>query len=179
QGVDFKAGYTWNNDYGTFRVGLDYTHIDQFKVDIPGLDLGLQATGKFDAAGVDGEQNIVRPVPDNRGNINFSWAKDNHRVSIFNRHIGSFQVLSHDDFMANPNSAEANKAYAKSMTDSYNTWDIQYAYTRDWGNSSSIFTVGVIDATNEDIPLFRRQAYHSSVYDPRGRRWYARVLWQF
>ena len=49
QGVDFKAGYTWNNDYGTFRVGLDYTHIDQFKVDIPGLDLGLQATGKFDA----------------------------------------------------------------------------------------------------------------------------------
>ena len=179
QGVDFKAGYTWNNDYGTFRVGLDYTHIDQFKVDIPGLDLGLQATGKFDAAGVDGEQNIVRPVPDNRGNINFSWAKDNHRVSIFNRHIGSFQVLSHDDFMANPNSAEANKAYAKSMTDSYNTWDIQYAYTRDWGDSSSIFTVGVIDATNEDIPLFRRQAYHSSVYDPRGRRWYARVLWQF
>ena len=65
------------------------------------------------------------------------------------------------------------------MTDSYNTWDIQYNYTRDWGDSTSVFTVGVIDATNEDVPLFRRQTYHTSVFDPRGRRWYARVLWQF
>ena len=179
QGFDFKAGYTWGNDYGTFRVGLDYTHVDEFIVDIPGLELGLQATGKMDAAGADGEQNIVRPVPDNRGTLSFSWNRNDHRVSIFNRHIGSFQVLSHRDFLANPNTAEINKGYAKGMTDSYNTWDIQYNYTRDWGESNSIFTVGVIDATNEDVPLFRRNAYHTSVFDPRGRRWYARVLWQF
>ncbi|MFL2872532.1 MAG: TonB-dependent receptor domain-containing protein [Pseudohongiellaceae bacterium] len=179
QGIDFKAGYTWNNDWGTFRVGVDYTHIDEFVVDIPGLELGLQATGKMDAAGGDGEQNIVRPVPDNRGNITFSWARENHRVSVFNRHTGSLQVLGHRDYMANPNTAEINKGYAKSMTDSYNTWDVQYNYTRDWGDSTSIFTVGVIDATNEDVPLFRRQSYHTSVFDPRGRRWYARVLWQF
>ena len=179
QGIDFKAAYTWNNDWGTFRVGVDYTHIDEFVVDIPGLELGLQATGKMDAAGGDGEQNIVRPVPDNRGNITFSWARENHRVAIFNRHIGSLQVLGHRDFMANPNTPEVNKEYAKSMTDSYNTWDIQYNYTRDWGDSTSVFTVGVIDATNEDVPLFRRQSYHTSVFDPRGRRWYARVLWQF
>ena len=179
QGIDFKAGYTWNNDWGTFRVGVDYTHIDEFVVDIPGLELGLQATGKMDAAGGDGEQNIVRPVPDNRGNITFSWARENHRVSVFNRHTGSLQVLSHRDYLANPNTAEVNKGYAKSMTDSYNTWDVQYNYTRDWGDSTSIFTVGVIDATNEDVPLFRRQSYHTSVFDPRGRRWYARVLWQF
>ena len=179
QGIDFKAAYTWNNDWGTFRVGVDYTHIDEFVVDIPGLELGLQATGKMDAAGGDGEQNIVRPVPDNRGNITFSWARENHRVSVFNRHTGSLQVLGHRDYMANPNTAEINKGYAKSMTDSYNTWDVQYNYTRDWGDSTSIFTVGVIDATNEDVPLFRRQSYHTSVFDPRGRRWYARVLWQF
>ena len=83
----------------------------EFVVDIPGLELGLQSTGKMDAAGVDGEQNIVRPVPDNRGTLNFSWARDNHRVSIFNRHIGSFQVLSHDDYLANPNTADINKSF--------------------------------------------------------------------
>ena len=28
QGIDFKAGYTWNNDWGTFRVGaVSYTHL--------------------------------------------------------------------------------------------------------------------------------------------------------
>ena len=57
--------------------------------------------------------------------------------------------------------------------------DVQYNYTRAWGDSTSIFTVGVIDMTNEDVPLFRRDAYHTSMFDPRGRRWYARVLWQF
>ncbi len=179
QGVDFKAGYTWDNDWGTFRVGLDYTHVDEFVVDIPGLELGLQATGEMDAAGVDGEQNIVRAVPDNKGTLSFSWSRDDHRVSVFNRHIGSFQVLSHDDYMANPNASEVNMAYAKPMTDHYDQWDIQYNYTRDWGESTSIFTLGVIDATDEDVPLYRRQGYHSSVFDPRGRRWYARVLWQF
>jgi hypothetical protein len=133
----------------------------------------------MDAAGVDGEQNIVRAVPDNKGTLSFSWSRDDHRVSVFNRHIGSFQVLSHDDYMANPNASEVNMAYAKPMTDNYDQWDIQYNYTRDWGESTSIFTLGVIDATDEDVPLFRRQGYHSSVFDPRGRRWYARVLWQF
>ena len=179
QGVDLTAGYTWDNDWGTFRVGLNYTHVDEFVVDIPGLELGLQATGKMDAAGVDGEQNIVRPVPDNKGTLSFSWARDNHRVSVFNRHIGSFQVLGHDDYMSNPNTPDIGKSYADSMTDSYSTWDVQYNYTRAWGDTTSIFTLGVIDATNEDVPLFRRQSYHSSVFDPRGRRWYARVLWQF
>ena len=81
--------------------------------------------------------------------------------------------------MANPNSAEINKSYAKSKTESYSTWDAQYNYTRAWGDSTSIFTVGVIDMTNEDVPLFRRASYHTSMFDPRGRRWYARVLWQF
>ena len=180
QGVDMRAGYTWNNDMGTFRVGLDYTHVDEFVVDIPGLELGLQATGVMDAAGVDGEQNIVRAVPDNRGTLSFNWTNGNHRVSIFNRHIGSFQVLGHDDYLANPNTPPSMAAYAKPKTESYATWDVQYGYTHTWANdSTTIFTVGIIDATDEDVPLFRRQSYHSSVYDPRGRRFYGRLLWQF
>jgi len=180
QGVDLSAGYTWQNDYGTFRAGLDYTHVDEFIVDIPGLELGLQATGVMDAAGVDGEQNIVRAVPDNKATASFSWSRDNHRVSVFNRITGSFKILGHDDYMSNPNTSDVNKKFAQSSTDSYSQWDMQYSYTADLANDSrAILTVGVIDATDEDVPLHRRQSYNSSVYDPRGRRWYARLLWQF
>jgi len=181
QGVDARASYVWGTEWGQFRVGLDYTHIDEYVVDIPGLELGLQATGKMDAAGVDGEQNIVRPVPDNKGTLSFSWSRNNHRVSVFNRHTGSFQVLSHNAFMADTGSTDILKSFAKSKTDSYATWDVQYSYTHNWARDelgTANFTFGIIDVTDEDVPLYRRQAYHRSVYDARGRRMYARVLWQ-
>lgn len=182
QGIDLKAGYSWENNWGQFRVGVDYTHVDEYLVkDVPGLELGLQETGKFDAAGVDGEQNIVNEVPDNKGTLSFNWVRNAHRVSIFNRHIGSYQVLGHREFIANPQTTDLDKAFAKSKVDSYDTWDIQYTYNHQWANNnlgSTIFTLGVIDVTDEDLPLFRRNTFDGSVFDGRGRRWYARVLWQ-
>ena len=42
-----------------------------------------------------------------------------------------------------------------------------------------VFTVGVNDLTDADVPLFRRDSYNASVFDARGRRWYARILHQF
>lgn len=183
QGVDLSLGYRWSTDYGNFRLAADYTHIDEYLVkDVPGLELGLQETGRFDAAGADGEQNIVREVPDNRANISLSWNMDNHRVTIFNRHTGSFEVLGHADYLANPQTPQIEKDYARGKVDSYNSWDVQYVYTHDWANSSmgsSTFTLGVIDATDADIPLYRRGSFNASVFDARGRRWYARLLWQF
>ena len=183
QGIDFDAGYSWDNDWGQWRVGLTYTHIDEYIVsDIPGLELGLQETGKFDAAGTDGEQNIVREVPDNRGTLSFSWAYDDHSVSIFNRHIGSYQVLGHRAYIAEDQRTELDLLYARPKIDSYDTWDIQYSYTHQWANDNlgrTNFTIGVIDATDEELPLYRRQSTDGAVFDGRGRRWYARALWQF
>ncbi|MEX2489033.1 MAG: TonB-dependent receptor, partial [Pseudomonadales bacterium] len=111
QGIDISTGYSWDNDWGQFRVGIDYTHVDEYVVqNVPGLELGLQETGIFDAAGVDGEQNIVREVPDNKGTLSFSWVNSAHRVSIFNRHIGSYQVLSHQAYITNPQTTELDKS---------------------------------------------------------------------
>jgi hypothetical protein len=183
QGIDVSLGYSWSSDYGMFNLGLNYTHVDRYLVkNVPGLELGLQSTGVFDAAGVDGETAIVREVPDNKGTITVNWAKDNHRVALFNRHIGSFQVLSHDQFMQNPQNTDVLKSFAKPKVDSYNTIDLQYSYTMAWDNSNlgtSVFTVGVNDLTDADIPLYRRDDYNASVFDARGRRWYARILHQF
>jgi len=183
QGIDVSLGYSWSSDFGQFNLGLNYTHVDRYLIkNVPGLELGLQSTGVFDAAGVDGETAIVREVPDNKGTITLSWAKNNHRVALFNRHIGSFQVLSHDQFMQNPQSTDVLKSFAKPKVDSYNTIDLQYSYSMAWDNSdlgTSVFTVGVNDLTDADVPLFRRESYNASVFDARGRRWYARILHQF
>lgn len=183
QGIDLQAGFSWDNDWGQFRLGVDYTHVDEYNVsNVPGLELGLQETGKFDAAGTDGEQNIVRELPDNKGNISFSWVYDNHRVSVFNRHIGSYQVLGHDAYVENPQRTDLDLLYARAKVDSYDTWDIQYTYNLQWANDnlgSTILTVGVIDLTDEELPLYRRDTFDGAVFDGRGRRWYARALWQF
>jgi iron complex outermembrane recepter protein len=183
QGIDVSLGYSWNSDFGQFSLGLNYTHVDEYLVkDIPGLELGLQSTGVFDAAGVDGETAIVREVPDNKGTITLNWAKNNHRVALFNRHIGSFQVLGHNDYLANPNRTDIQASFARPKVDSYNTIDLQYSYSKSWDNSAlgtSVFTFGVNDLTDADVPLFRRDSYNASVFDARGRRWYARVLQRF
>ena len=178
-----SADYTWDTDWGNWRIALDYTHIDEYLVqDVPGLELGLQETGVTDAAGTDGEQNIVRSVPDNKGTLSLTWTNNNHRVSIFNRHIGSYQVLGHRAYIAEDQRTPTDLLYARSKIDSYDTIDIQYSYSHQWANDNlgtSRLTVGVIDATDEEIPLFRRQSFDSTVFDGRGRRWYARLLWQF
>ncbi len=182
QGIDLNLAYSWETEYGSFRAGVNYTHVDEYLIkDFPGLSNGLQQSGKFDAAGVDGEQNIVREVPDNRGTLTLGWNNGNHSVTAFNRHIGSFQILSHDDFINDPDNDPVNLQYAKPKSASYDTWDLQYTYTHNWENSnigSTRFTIGVLDATNENLPLYRRETV-DGLYDPRGRRWYARALWQF
>ena len=54
-GADVKLGYTWNTDAGRFRISADYTHVRQYVLKgVPGLELGLQDTGLFDAAGTSG-----------------------------------------------------------------------------------------------------------------------------
>jgi len=178
-GIDLKAGYTWDNDWGRFRVAAEFTHVRQYDVsDIPGLENGLAETGRLDAAGTTGQAPIVRSVPDNRGNINFSWTKDAHRLTLINRHIGSYDVL---DFQARlVTSSDALIPFLKPKVESYQTWDLNYSYTHNWGNSnlgSTNFTVGMIDAFNQDLPQFRLQTFDQSVFDGRGRRIYARALW--
>ena len=134
----------------------------------------------FDAAGTTGDGNIVRSLPDNKGTLTMSWQRDNHGVSLINRHIGSYRDLAYQT------AYEAGSDFTRSMLDekidSYNTWDFQYRYSKDWGGrvGSTNFSLGVLDMFNEDIP-YREvggRDYDTVVFDGRGRRIYARVLWQ-
>ena len=183
-GADVKMGYTWDNDWGRFRISSDYTHVRQYKlIGVPGLELGLLSTGKLDAAGTSGNGLHVRSLPDNKGNLTFSWSRDRHGVTVINRHIGSYQDLAYDFTFETGN--DLVRSLVQKKVNSYQTWDVQYRYTHGWGGDgslgSTVFTVGVLDLFDEDLP-YRESGglnYDATVFDPRGRRIYARALWQF
>jgi outer membrane receptor protein involved in Fe transport len=181
-GVDLKLGYTWSNDWGRFRASMDYTHVRQYKLqDVPGLELGLLETGVFDAAGTTGDGNLVRSLPDKKGNLTLSWMQDNHSAAIITRFIGSYRDLAYDNEFRTAN--DRMRALLTRRVDSYRSVDLQYSFTHEWANErmgTTIFTVGALDAFNATIP-YRGVGdinYDASVFDGRGRRLYARVLLQ-
>jgi iron complex outermembrane receptor protein len=184
-GVDVKLGYNWDNDWGRFRASIDYTHVNQYKlIGVPGLELGLEDTGKFDAAGTTGNGLHVRSLPDNKGNLTLSWQRDRHGLTVINRHIGSYQDLAYANVFETSN--DLVRSLSSRMIDSYDTWDLQYRYSHDWGNANlgtTNFTVGVLDMFDEEVPHRETTGgslrYDASVFDPRGRRLYARALWSF
>ncbi|MCH2321933.1 MAG: TonB-dependent receptor, partial [SAR202 cluster bacterium] len=182
-GVDVKLGYSWDNDLGRFRISTDYTHVRSYElIDVPGLERGLLDTGVMDAAGTSGNGQHVRSLPDNKGNITFSWQRDNHGLTFINRHIGSYRDLTYDIAYVNAN--DLVRSLLTKKIDSYSTWDVQYRYTHDWSNGSlgsTVFTVGILDFFDEDLP-YREVGglnYDATVFDPRGRRIYGRLLWRF
>jgi iron complex outermembrane receptor protein len=184
-GIDVKLGYNWENDWGRWRASMDYTHVNQYKlIGVPGLELGLLDTGVFDAAGTTGDGLLVRSLPDNKGNLTLTWQRDRHGVTVTNRHIGSYQDLAYDNVIQNANPLVTS--LASRTIDSYTTWDMQYRYSHDWGNSrlgTTNFSIGALDLFDETVP-FRETTggslrYDANVFDPRGRRLYARALWSF
>lgn len=181
-GADVKIAYTWANDLGRFRASLDYTHVRQYTLqDVPGLELGLLETGVFDAAGTTGDGNLVRSLPDNKGNISLSWMRDNHGFSVITRLIGSYRDLAYENTYATGN--DAVRALVSKSIDSYQSWDLQYNYTHQWANDklgTTIVTVGALDAFNADLPYRESGSinYDAGVFDGRGRRLYLRVLMQ-
>lgn len=190
-GVDVKLGYGWESGIGEFRLSLDYTHVRQYKlIDVPGLELGLLETGVFDAAGTTGDGNLVRSLPDNRGNINLNWFNGRHTATAITRVIGSYRDLAYTSTYETGN--DLVRSLVSKEISTYQTWDFQYSYVMDWGNASlrsSTVSIGVLDAFNASL-TYRESGvtsydsslvsnYDASVFDGRGRRLYVRALVQF
>jgi iron complex outermembrane recepter protein len=182
-GVDLKLGYNWDNDWGRFGAGVDFTYVRQYTItDVPGMENGLLDIGVNDAAGTTGDGNLVRSLPDRKGHITLNWRRDNQGVTLINRYIGSYKDLTYDLRID-----EANPFVAGIMTEEieeYYRWDVQYNYTHDWGNANlgtTRFSFGIIDLLDGDVPVRETGSldYDAQVHDGRGRRFYLRALWQF
>lgn len=182
-GVDLKAGYSWSNDLGMFSANLTYTHVRQYVfANVPGMINGLLDTGVYDAAGTTGDGNLVRSMPDNKGTLVLNWQKNDHGVTLINRHIGSYRDLGYESALTVAN--DFTRPLLSREIGSYNTWDIQYNYNKAWENSrfgSTTFTIGLLDALNKNLPYRELSSlnYDASVFEGRGQRWYARALWSF
>ena len=182
-GFDAKLGYRWDNEYGQFSATVDYTFVNQYTLsNIPGLDNGLLDIGVTDAAGTTGDGNLVRSLPDKKGHVTLGWNQGRHGVTLIGRYIGSYSDLTYD-----LRYAEQNPLVQSLMTSkiaSYDRWDLQYRFVQDWENArlgSTIFTLGVLDLFDADIPIRETGSldYDAQVFDGRGQRIYARALWQF
>ena len=182
-GIDLKAGYSWSNDLGIFSANMTYTHVRQYVFDgVPGMINGLLDTGVYDAAGTTGDGNLVRSMPDNKGTLTINWRNGNQGVTLINRHIGSYRDLGYEGALTVAN--DFTRPLLSREIGSYNTWDVQYTYNKAWDNSrygSTTFTVGLLDALNKTLPYRELSAlnYDATVFEGRGKRWYARALWSF
>ena len=182
-GIDLKAGYSWSNDLGIFSANMTYTHVRQYVFDgVPGMINGLLDTGVYDAAGTTGDGNLVRSMPDNKGTLTFNWRNGNQGVTLINRHIGSYRDLGYEGALTVAN--DFTRPLLSREIGSYNTWDVQHTYNKAWDNSrygNTTFTVGLLDALNKTLPYRELSAlnYDATVFEGRGKRWYARALWSF
>jgi len=184
-GVDFKLGYQWQNQWGRFRAGMDFTYVNQYRLSgVPGLELGLLESGGFDAAGTTGDGILVRSLPDRRGNISLNWANQDlrHSVTAITRYVGSYRDLAYRNQFENGN--DYVRSIIRPRISSYRSVDLQYSFTHEWGNpalGTAVITLGALDAFNASLP-FRYAGnlnYDAAVFDGRGRRLYARALLQF
>ncbi len=180
-GLDIKLAYNLDTKIGNFDFLTSYTHVRQYTVsDLLGFERGFFSTGVTDAAGTSGDGVIARSTPDNKGTISVTWSSGNHSVTSNTRFIGSYTDLAYGSTVAN--ATDRRIALAERKIRSYNAFDLQYNYNASWSDfSTTRFTLGVLDAFEESITHreWSDLNYDATVFDPRGRRMYFRVLHSF
>lgn len=177
-GIDITARYMWDNDWGQFAIDGAFTYVNRYKIkDLVGFEAGFFGTGVTDAAGTTGDGNLVRSLPDKKGHVSLSWRNEGHSVTGIARYISGYENLAYEASILN-RPPEYQALVAKEYDD-YLSFDLQYNYTFDWGNAAdgkTIFTAGILDVFEAEVPyrVENGQRYDTTVYDPRGRRFYVR-----
>jgi iron complex outermembrane receptor protein len=160
-GFDFKVEYQIDTDNsGTFVPFIEGTNIREY-------DLVDPFAGNVDGAGSRNFSNFGTSTPELRFNTGVAWQNGAHSANVFVRHIDSYD----DD--QNPGES----------VDSHTTLDWQYNLNvSEYFNTDKnvAFTVGMINATDEDPPqVFTNGGFDSKVHDPRGQLTYIGVDIEF
>lgn len=181
-GLDINASYTFDTGIGTWRVGLQSSWMDEYKVEAPATDGSVAV---FDGVGNYNSQNpVARPLPEWRVNGTLNWTYDNHRAFLIVKYVDE---LTSDipagtrGFFAATARLAGNDDVADDLDDtkipSMTTADIQYTYAFGevgWLQGSAI-TAGIMNFTNEEAPAIGVvTAYDGTLHDGRGRMWFLR-----
>ncbi len=118
-------------------------------------------------------------MPDDKANFTTNFNRGNHNATAIVRFISAY-----DNLLARVFNSGANppKTVFDENIDSFTTFDVQYNYQWGWGDGDPLsITVGMVNATDEDPPKRDDfgQGFDSTTVDPRGRRFYLRLMQTF
>ena len=159
-GIDANWSWVFNRDIGTFIFNGSLNWINEYEVsDFPVGQPDFQAAGFTNR---DPEKRLARSMPDFKGNVGFSFVRDLHAANLNVRFVGSYE----DNALA--------ALRLENEFDSYFSVDLRYTYTLNVMGSDIDLTIGAIDLFDADLPNVRdSRGVDLSVFDQRGRRWYA------
>ena len=177
-GVDVTSSYSFDNNWGNWRVGVQAAWIGTYDVKV--------GSTTFDAVGsYNFTTPVARPLPEWKVNGTVSWSMDNHRVFMLARYIDEVDEdipAGTAGFFKAVTAIAGNQSTADQMADgkidSMLTVDLQYNYS--FGEvaflSDSNVTVGLQNIFDEVAPVVSYvTAYDPTLHDGRGRLFFLRV----
>ena len=180
-GADIQTSYSFDTEYGNWRVGVAAAYVAEFEVDT--------GSSTIDAVGQYNVKNPVMPrraLPEWKVNTSLNWSLNNHRAYAVVRFIDGYEAPLSDEpasgFWRNTikiflDDATAEKYY-QSDIDSFVTVDAQYTYTLPEVSflSASSVTIGAKNLLDEEAPWVpNNTSYDPVTHDFRGRVWYVRA----
>ncbi len=177
-GIDLTTSYSFDNDWGNWRVGLQAAWVLTYDVEV--------GSTTFDAVGsYNFTTPVARPLPEFKINGTFSWTMDNHRVFMLARWIdevdedipagtaGFFRAVT----ALAGNTSTANDM-ADGVIDDMLTIDVQYNYNL--GETSILsdanVTLGIQNILDEEPPVVSYiTGYDPTLHDGRGRLFFLKV----
>jgi len=148
-GLDFSIKKVWQTGLGIFLTSFNSSWIESYR---------LQETNDgptIDAVGSRNGLNIARSLPELRANLNTSWTRNQHNLTLITRYISNYKDDGNND---------------ASISESYN-FDCIYGYKYISRTAMEAeFSIGVINIFDQDPPQVETiLGYDSKIHDPRGR----------
>jgi len=177
-GIDVTASYSFDSDFGNWRVGITGAYVREYEVDT--------GSAVINSVGVFTDTNpVARTLPEYKINGTINWSYGNHRAFVLIKYIDKLEadaVTGGDIFaaagIATVQGAAAAAEFLSPGISAHTTGDIQYSYTfgeNGWLSRSEI-SVGIQNVTNEEPPVTPSiTGFDPTVHDPRGRIFFVRI----
>ena len=160
-GYDIEASYIFNTGLGNVVLGINSSHFLSYEIPASG-------GGMKDVVGLFNHDNFARSLPETKTVLSASLISGNHTVGAFYRMISDYETTNP------PNALGVANGLGQEI-DEFNVLDLKYSYNFDMDDSSLRLSLGVKNATDEEVPMFydaSNFSYDTRQHDPRGKMVY-------
>ena len=160
-GIDLEMSFNTDLASGLLSLGFNASHFLSYEIPIKNAAGTLVRT---DVVGLFNHDNFARSMPETKAVISGNFVSGSHSVAGYIRHVSDYRTTR-----ALSASAIAAGTFSQDI-DSFTTLDLQYTYAMT--TEDLIWTVGLKNALDEDVPLVFDDAnfsYDPKHHDPRGR----------